>query len=373
LPPKPKIFHGRELELAAIVHLFTSRIARVAILGAGGMGKSSLAKAVVHHSHISSQFEQLLFVACDSVTNNIELAGVLAAHLGLKPNKDQTQQVIHHLSDGPTCLLVLDNLETSWEPTESRWKIEEFLSVLSELDHLGLLITMRGAERPMKVRWTRPFLPPLEPLSQEASRQTFVDIADMTHKPEQIDRILSFTDNMPLAITLLAHLVASEGCSYVISSWEHETTSVVSDGFHKTSNLALSISLSLSSPRISSLPQSQDLLSLLSILPDGLSAIELEQSKPPIADISKCKTALLRTSLAYLDEHKHLKSLVPIREYMRKIRPPGDHLVRPLLEHFQKLLQTHTKYFGNQYQSKGMADRISSNLSNIQNIISNGL
>jgi hypothetical protein len=108
------------------------------------MGKSSLAKAVVHHSHISSQFEQLVFVACDSVTNNIELAGVLAAHLGLKPNKDQTQQVIHHLSGGPTCFLVLDKLETSWEPTESRWKIEEFLSLLSELDHLGLLVNNLG-------------------------------------------------------------------------------------------------------------------------------------------------------------------------------------------------------------------------------------
>jgi hypothetical protein len=231
---------------------------------------------------------------------------------------------------------------------------------------------MRGAERPAKVKWTRPFLPPLEPLSIDAARQTFLDIADTRHDPEEVNRVLALTDNMPLAISLLAHLADSEGCSNVLSSWEQETTSVVSEGFDKRSNLALSISLSLSSPRIISLPQSQDLLSLLSILLDGLSDTELLQSELPIPDILRCKTALLRTSLTYTNEHKQLKALVPIREYMKKISPPGDHFIQPLLAHFQELLEFHSEYFGNPSIS-GVVRRISSNISNIQNIISNGL
>ncbi|KAJ7351387.1 hypothetical protein DFH08DRAFT_99102 [Mycena albidolilacea] len=36
---------------------------------------------------------------------------------------------------------------------------------------------MRGAERPGKVKWHRPFLPPLEPLSDSASRQIFLEVA----------------------------------------------------------------------------------------------------------------------------------------------------------------------------------------------------
>jgi hypothetical protein len=144
---------------------------------------------------------------------------------------------------------------------------------------------------------------------------------------------------MPLAISLLAHLVDEEGCSNVLSLWEEKKTSLISEGYDKRSNLDLSISLSLLSPRITSLPESQHLLSLLSILPDGLSGVDLVQSKLHIADILGCKSALIRTTLAYTDEHKRLKVLVPIREYMQKFHPPTIHLVQPLLHHFQQLLE----------------------------------
>ncbi|KAJ7816392.1 hypothetical protein B0H13DRAFT_1923585 [Mycena leptocephala] len=161
----------------------------------------------------------------------------------------------------------LDNLETSWEPTESREKIEEFLSLLTDVEHLALIITMRGSERPAKVRWTRPFLRPLNPLAPEATLKTFLDIADDRH-----DR---------------------SSCANVLSRWEREKTSIMSEGYDRRSNLDLSISLSLSSPRINSVPHSQELLSLLSILPDGLSDVELVQSKLPVDDIFSCKAALL--------------------------------------------------------------------------------
>jgi hypothetical protein len=125
----------------------------------------------------------------------------------------------------------------------------------------------------------------LKPLDQEAAHNTFIDIADNGHSSEDVDKVLSLTDNMPLAISLLAHLVDSEGCSNVLSCWEKERTSMISEGSDKRSNLDLSISLSLSSPRIKSQPHSRELLSLLSMLPDGLSDVELVQSGLPIDDI----------------------------------------------------------------------------------------
>jgi hypothetical protein len=231
-------------------------------------------------------------------------------------------------------------------------------------------ITMRGAERPAKVAWTHPFLPLLTPLEKAAARQTFIDIADNTHDPNEVDKVLSLTDNMPLAITLVAHLVDSECCSHVLSHWEEEKTSLISDGYDRTSNLDLSISLSLSSPRLN--PHSKNLLSLLSMLPDGLSDVELVQSKLPLDNILGCKAALIRTSLAYSDEHKQLKALVPIREYMQKIQPPGDSLIRPLLKHLQELLEFYMEYQGNQSGSSTVV-RVSSNYSNIQNVLQNGL
>jgi hypothetical protein len=44
----------------------------------------------------------------------------------------------------------------------------------------------------------------LQPLKHHAAQQTFIDIAEDHHNPEDIDRVLSLTDNMPLAINLIA-------------------------------------------------------------------------------------------------------------------------------------------------------------------------
>jgi hypothetical protein len=170
----------------------------------------------------------------------------------------------------------------------------------------------------------------------------------------------------------MAHLVDSEGCSNVLSRWEKEKTSLISDGYDRRSNLDLSISLSLSSSRLDYIPHSKELLSLLSILPDGLSDVELVQSRLPINNILSCKVALIHTTLAYSDEHKRLKALVPIREYMNKIQPPGDHLVQPLLKHFQKLLEFYIEYRGTQSGS-GTVAKVSLNYSNIQNVLRHGL
>jgi hypothetical protein len=108
------------------------------------------------------------------------------------------------------------------------------------------------------------------------------------------------------------------------------------------------------------------------MLPDGLSDVELVQSKLPINDILGCKAALIRTSLAYSDGNKWLKALVPIREYMQKIQPPGDHVIRPILTHLQELLELYVEYRGTQSGSSTVV-RVLSNYSNIQNVLQNGL
>ncbi|KAJ7167200.1 hypothetical protein C8R43DRAFT_1121639 [Mycena crocata] len=356
LPSEPKIFHGRDLELQAILESLhhDSELARIAILGAGGMGKTSLARAVLHHPDIASRYARRVFVEADAAATSSELVALIGAHLGLKPGNDLMKPVLHALCSGPPCLLVLYNMETPWEPLASRPGVEEFLSLLANIPQLALIITMRGAERPAKVRWSRPFLPVLTPLPSSAAYQTFIDIADDDHDRKDIDKLLRLTEYAPRP------------------RWEKERTSMLSEGYDRKSSLNASIAVSLSSPRMTSLSGARDLLTLVSILPDGISDTELLQSNVPINDILACKAALLRTSLAYIDPKSQLRALVPIREYMRQEYPPSAPLIQPLTRHFGDLIQFHRKYSGNQL-SASTVGRITANLANFQQVFQTGL
>ncbi|KAJ7822920.1 hypothetical protein B0H14DRAFT_3146213 [Mycena olivaceomarginata] len=199
------------MEVETIMKMLNQESPRIAILGGGGMGKTSLAKAILHYPQTLEKFQHRFFVSAEAATTSIELAALIGLHVGLNPGTNLTRPVVQYLSQKPSCLLILDNLETVWEPMQSRGGIEEFLSLLTEVKHLALLITMRGAERPGKVHWTHPFLLPLQPLSAEAAQQTFMDITDNAYIKEDMEQILQFTDNMPLQWTSLLICLTMRG------------------------------------------------------------------------------------------------------------------------------------------------------------------
>ncbi|KAJ6470404.1 hypothetical protein C8R45DRAFT_937321 [Mycena sanguinolenta] len=265
LPSKPKIFHGRETEVESIMKVLDQQSPRIAILGRGGMGKTSLAQAVLHNPETSAKFEERYFV---------------------------------------------NNLETVWESRQSRGKVEEFLSLLTGIQHLALIITMRGAERPAKVQWSHLFLSPLQPLSDVAAEQTFLDITDNVYPIEDLNRLLKFTDNMPLAVDLISHLVDYEGLENVLNRWETDKTSILSVG------------------------------------------------------ILSCKAVLLATSLAYQNGNKQLLVPVPVREHILKFLPPPPLLIHSLCKHFHALLKLYQRYIGEQLHY--VISQITINLANLQ-------
>ncbi|KAJ6538336.1 hypothetical protein DFH09DRAFT_1283405 [Mycena vulgaris] len=369
LPSKPKIFHGRESELEEIMTILAQDSPRIAILGGGGMGKTALARAALHHPRTSTKFEHRFFVSAESATTRIELAALIGLHLGLQPGQDLTKPVVQYFHRQSSCLLILDNMETPWEPMQSRGGVEEFLSLLTDIEHLALMITMRGAQRPEKVRWTRPFLLPLKPLSDDAALKTFNDITDDSRDSEDKTQLLRLTENLPLVVDLVAHLVDHEGLSNVLARWATEKTGLLSSGHDRQSNLDASITISLTSPRIT--PGAKELLSLLSILPDGLSDLELFQSNLPIMDIRGCKAVLLATSLAYIDNKTRLKSLMPIREHIQKFCPPSPVLTQHIRKHFHSLLGLYEEHRKGQLGS--ILTRITLNLANLQEVLRQGL
>lgn len=230
---------------------------------------------------------------------------------------------------------------------------------------------MRGAERPGKIQWTRPFLQPLRTLSSEAARELFADICEPVEDENQVTQLLKVTDNLPLAVTLIAHLASYEGCESVLERWENESTFLLSDGLDKRSSLDKSIILSLTSPRMVAAPGSRELLSLLSLLPDGVSEETLERAGVPLTNISRCRVTLCRTSLAFIDRDDRLKVLAPIREYVRRKVPPFPDLIRPLQNFMYDLLKPFEIW--DQTPDSGMFRRVSEDIGNINSLIEHAM
>lgn len=142
LPAEPKIFRGREVEVEQIKSALIQEPARIAILGPGGIGKTSLARVVLHHPDITAKYQHRFFVTSESATTSSDLASLIGSTLDLKQQgKSLTTAIIQYFSDKPLCLLILDNLETPWESADSRGNVEEFLALLTDISNLALIVS----------------------------------------------------------------------------------------------------------------------------------------------------------------------------------------------------------------------------------------
>ncbi|KAJ7700593.1 hypothetical protein B0H14DRAFT_3173785 [Mycena olivaceomarginata] len=204
--------------------------------------------------------------------------------LSIRSEDIQSPQMLHQIAQVAVTLQKVDSCLRAQQELEQSVSFDfSDLAQFIEFQYsMGEKITMCGAERPSKVQWTHPFLHPLSPLTPSAAYQTFIEIADEMHDLLEVDKLLELTDNIPLAVHLVANIVASE---------------------------------------------------------DGISETDLVQSKLPIPEILKCKTTLVRTSLAYVDHAGRLKVLAPIRDYIRTAKPPAPDFVRPLQKHLNDLLR----------------------------------
>ncbi|KAJ7084666.1 hypothetical protein C8R44DRAFT_894111 [Mycena epipterygia] len=143
IPAPPQIFHGRDSELHDVVNMLAGDCVRIAILGTGGMGKTSLALAALHQTDITTKYSHRYFVSCHSAGNCSELSSIVASHIGLEMGSQTTRRIVHHFMTNPPALLILDNFETPWEPSGTRSEVEDFLSLLTDMPHLAIVVSAK--------------------------------------------------------------------------------------------------------------------------------------------------------------------------------------------------------------------------------------
>ncbi|KAH7097255.1 hypothetical protein BKA62DRAFT_675243 [Auriculariales sp. MPI-PUGE-AT-0066] len=235
LPPKPIFFNGRDDLLDEIVALICALIAsNIALMGPGGIGKTSLALAVLYDQRvIDAVGENRFFVSMEALIDIDVASARLAKHLDLAESADPLSAAIAHLSSLHHALLVIDNLETLWfaNNASARNDTETFLSRLAQIPSLTLIVTSRGAIPPGGVQWSNRQSAELATLSLDAARNTFIQIATLPSEPTEkaaLDTLLGEIDYVPLAVTLISRLALLKNSpSELLRRWQERRTQLL--------------------------------------------------------------------------------------------------------------------------------------------------
>ena len=378
---RPQVFFGRDAELKTIVDLIFSSTSpvRVAILGPGGVGKTTLAHAVLTHDQVVSHFGNSRYlIHCESLKSQDSLLAALANSLSLLQPATTSDSYFVGLESrvlsalaSETCILCLDNFESPWDqPGPGRRAVELLLSAITTLPSVTVLITMRGGERPKETAWTLPMLPPLTNFGRDAAKRTWESLAGTCD--EWAEKLIHAVDCLPLAVTVLASLAEVSTAETLWERWQRENIAAVEkEKGDKLSSLEFSIALSLESSRMAADPSSGRLLGILSLLPDGMPASpspEFQRLFPDISDISRGLDTLLKCSLAVRATDKRVKvnSLVQLYCEKHELVAPRD---RQALRDYYVTLASH----GYDSLNQDLFKRMTMEMNNMESVLHRSL
>ncbi|KAG2353195.1 hypothetical protein BDR07DRAFT_1434055, partial [Suillus spraguei] len=331
-PSRPSMFYGRDDLVAELTDLVINN-EHLALIGPGGMGKSSLAKAIINESHVMNKFSDMrFFITYDGMdpstitldTFMTRFAGALGIEIA---GADPVRQISTFLRSA-SALIVLDNAETFEEASASSalGEIPSFIAEIACIPGIVLILTSRSRRSAPNVPWITKDILPLDSSSAQEAFFRIYRLASRECMEGGIANLLQDLGYHPLSINLLANAAQQNGWSPVmlLERWKDRHSAVLDHGEGKLQSLSYTMQLSLSSPSIQKLgEEARYTLAVIAFLPQGLNEALSKHILPSIPQIDTICDVLWRQSLIYRQDG-FVKMLAPIRHYVQDSLPPPD-------------------------------------------------